>query len=438
MQLHIFQIDEEFKSLRGFGAQIDLLPFYNEGVSIKHTCFVHGSEEILFIDSNAQARIFSLITLQPKYIPLYRCSYLMLTSHNRPATLQLPKIPCAIYSAPDGSCLLVSQEADGGPSSGRTITAYHWSTFASHSGILLTLPDFPVNLDAALLTSIVNRNNIHLIGLDLDSGSCCSVALNITERTTEFTFHERPSKGSSRHNKQTEHNCLIDCHRDVWTRFPVVAAVRLQTTSQRQDKTLVFVTDDHRRPFSSRFTDMISAFEQTSRKPTDNELNGIRVSARPFPSFTQEYLSSSDWPVSKFRAGEWLADLLCLIPIHIAITQENRFVPLKDGVLSPQMEKSLLGAEVNRIVDSLSLGWYESIFQSYWATKVRQSVRVTGNDPDHMACSPRQQVKVVSSMGEQSVGKSFTLNHLLGTSFPGSDMRTTGLFRILYVPINKN
>jgi hypothetical protein len=31
-------------------------------------------------------------------------------------------------------------------------------------------------------------------------------------------------------------------------------------------------------------------------------------------------------------------------------------------------------------------------------------------------------------MGEQSVGKSFTLNHLVDTSFPGSSMRTTGLF----------
>ena len=87
-------------------------------------------------------------------------------------------------------------------------------------------------------------------------------------------------------------------------------------------------------------------------------------------------MSNPDWPASRFRAGEWLADLLCLIPIHIAITHENRFVPLKDGVVSPQHERSLLGAEVNRIVDSLSLGWYESIFQSYWASKVRRSIRV--------------------------------------------------------------
>ncbi|KAF8270131.1 hypothetical protein EI94DRAFT_1572248, partial [Lactarius quietus] len=386
MELHMFQFDEEFKSLRGSGTKVDLLPFYDAGVSITHACFVHGTEAILFIDSSAQARIFSLILLQPK-----------------PASLQLPQIPCAVYSAPDGSCVLVVQDLDGK----RTITAYHWSTFGSTCGIFVPLPDFPVNLDAALITSIVNRNNVHVVGLSLDTQSCRSVALDITRKATEFSFQERRSKRSSSHGKQTVHNCLIDCHKDVWTRFPVVAAVKRQTitsSSQRQQKTLLFVTDDYRRPFSSHFSNMISAFEKTSRKPTGDELKSITVSTRAFPSFTQEFLSSPNWPVSRFRVGEWLADLLCLIPIHIAITHENRFVPLKDGAVSPQMEESLLGAATNWIINSLSLGWYESIFLSHWASKP---------------------VKVVSSMGEVSVGKSFTLNHLVDTSFAGSATRTT-------------
>jgi hypothetical protein len=306
----------------------------------------------------------------------------MLMFHHRPASLQLPQMPRAIYSAPDGSCVLIVQEERGE----RTITAYHWSTFASTLGISVTLPDFPVDLYAALLTSIVNRNNIHFVGLDLDSRSCRSVVINITRKATELTFQERRSKGSSRQCKQRIHNCLIDCHSDVWTRFPVVPAVKRYTitsSSQRQQKTLVFVTDEHRRPFSSHFSDIISAFEKTSRKPTGDELKSIVVSVRPFPSFMDVFVFSPDWPVSRFRAGEWLADLLCLIPIHIAITHENRFVPLKDGVVSPQLEKSLLGAEVNRIVDSLTLGWYESIFQSYWASKVRRLMHVIEDDPDH-------------------------------------------------------
>ena len=310
----------------------------------------------------------------------------MLTLHDRPASLRLSKMPRAIYSAPDGSCVLVVQDdEDGDP----TITAYHWSTFASTRGISVTLPDFPVDLDAALLTSIVNRSNIHLVGLDLNARSCRSVILDITRKATEFKFEEKRSKGSSGHGKQTVHNSLIYCHSDVWTRFPVVPAVKRQTitsSSQRQQKSLVFVTDDHRRPFSSHFSDIISAFEKTSRKPTGDELKSVQVSACPFPSFAQEYLSSPDWPASRFRAGEWLADLLCLIPIHIAITHENRFVPLKDGVVSPELEKSLLGAEVNRIVDSLTLGWYESIFQSYWASKVSYLICIMRSNPDRMTC----------------------------------------------------
>ena len=323
--------------------------------------------------------------------------------------------------------MLAVQEQHGVSS----LTAYHWSTFASTDGISVALPEFPVDLNASVLTSIVHRNNIHLIGLDLESRSCQSIILDITLKNTEFIFRERRSKAQPGHGKPTIHNCLIDCHADVWTRFPVVPAVKRHTitsSSKRKRKTLMFVTDDDARPFSSHFSDLIYAFERGSQKPTGNELRGISVSARAFRSFELEFFSSVDWPVSCFRAGEWLADLLCLIPIHIAITHENRFIPLKDGVVSAELEKSLLGAEVNKIVDSLSFGWYESIFQSYWASKVRTSLN---NFPtcliSYLWCRFKP-VKVVSSMGEQSVGKSYTLNHFVDTSFAGSAMRTTGQF----------
>ena len=74
MQLHIFSLDVERGSLRGMGSAIDLLPFYNNGESIVHACFVHGREEILFVDSSAQARIFSLTMQQPKYFFLLTIS----------------------------------------------------------------------------------------------------------------------------------------------------------------------------------------------------------------------------------------------------------------------------------------------------------------------------------------------------------------------------
>jgi hypothetical protein len=300
-------------------------------------------------------------------------------------------VPRAVYSSPDGSCALVVQKKEGVS----TVTAYHWATFASTDGISITLPNFPADLDAALLTSIVNRNNIHLIGLDVISHTCRSVALDITYNTTEFTFQEERSKPSTsrRRGKETVHNCLIDCHSDVWTRFPVVAAVKRRTitsSSERHRKTLIFVTDEDQRPFSSYFSDMIRSFMKTSRKPTGDVLKGITVTAQTFTSFARACLSSPEWPVSRFRAGEWLADLLCLIPIHIAITQENRFVPLKDGVLSAQMENTLLGAEVNRIVDKL-VDWMVRVHLSVLlGLKSGSPFRASRKCPDSLYGNPSQ------------------------------------------------
>jgi len=287
----------------------------------------------------------------------------------RPATLHLQQIPIAVYSSPDGSCLLVSH-AKGSVSS---LTAYHWSTFGSTEGISLGIGDLPVE-QALILTSLVNRNSVHLVQLDLSARRCHSFALDITRKVTEFMFKEKGVKIASGENVNlTMHNCLIDCHAEVWTRFPVLPAVRRQTissSSERSQKTLVFVSDRDHQLFLPHFADMIQTFERTTRKPTGEELKTVLVSAMSFSTFTAANVASKNWAVSRFRTGEWLVDFLCLIPIHIAITRENRFIPLKDGVSSAELEKSLLGAEVGRIVDSLSFGWYESLFQSYMVSKV--------------------------------------------------------------------
>ena len=46
------------------GGKFDLSQWYEQGISVKHACFVSDSEEVLLIDSGAQARIFSLDTRQ--------------------------------------------------------------------------------------------------------------------------------------------------------------------------------------------------------------------------------------------------------------------------------------------------------------------------------------------------------------------------------------
>ncbi|KAF9218569.1 hypothetical protein BS17DRAFT_720337 [Gyrodon lividus] len=383
--LHIFVFDD-VRGFQALGSSINLTAWYNEGSSICHACFISSTEELLLVDSQAQARVFSLITLQ-----------------FRPATLNLEQVPFSVNSTPDGSCLLVAQVRG----SEMAVTAHHWGTFGSTEGITLDIPNLPVGGNF-LVTSLISRTAVHLVTLDFSAHTCHSYALDITRKITEFMFKEKGHRGpSSRNTNTTAHNCIIDCHSEVWTRFPVLPAVQRETisaSSLRSPKTLVFVTDRDFAMFTSHFAEMIHTFERATKKPTGDVLKSIRVSAASFAVFSKELCGDHPWNVSQYRAGEWVVDFLCLIPIHIAITKENRFIPLKDGVYSTDLEKSLLGADVNRIVDSLSFGWYESLFQSYMASKP---------------------VKVVSSMGEQSVGKSFALNHLVDTSFAGSAMRTT-------------
>jgi hypothetical protein len=285
----------------------------------------------------------------------------------RPASLQLPIVPSAIFSSPDGSCLIVLHTRDLAP----LLTAYHWETFGSTAGIPLDAPDFP--LQNAVLTSMINRGRIFLVGLDRDAGSIRSIAIDITKVTELVSKKEGSRNVSHEGERHSLHNSLLDCHAEVWTRYPVLAAVRRRTVtslSEREQKSLTFITKDNTRPFKSYFSDLIRTFEGTTKKPGGDELRRIKVSAARVGLFLDKTVLQSDWKVSRYRVGEWLVDLFCLIPIHIAVCRENRFVPLVDGVISSDPERSLLGAEVNKIIDKLSFGWYESIFRSYLATKV--------------------------------------------------------------------
>ncbi|KAH8094847.1 hypothetical protein BXZ70DRAFT_339404 [Cristinia sonorae] len=383
--LNVFLFDEKYTSLQGLGSPVDLKAWYDNQTRPTHMTFVCGqSEELALVDTSGLARTYSLTTQQ-----------------FRPASLQLLNQPTYIHSSPDGSCLL-STECDNG---GWYIRAYHWTNFGTTDGICLTLDGLP--LDSCIVTSFGTRAQMqmHYVGMDVKGARCESVALDITRKVTEFTFKEKGGQ-MVRYNegRSSAHNCIVECFSDVWTRFPVVPAVQRETVKAsdgRQPYSILFVSNISPSLFRLHFREMVSAFERTTRKPTDGKLDAIEVDAMPYDLFME---IRNSFKLSLLRAGEWLVDILCLIPIHIAVTRDNRFVPLKDGISSPELERTLLGATVGQIVDNLTFGWYESIFESYMASKP---------------------VRVVSSMGEQSVGKSFALNHLVDTSFAGSAMRTT-------------
>ena len=112
------------------------------------------------------------------------------------------------------------------------------------------------------------------------------------------------------------------------------------------------------------------------------------------------YLNISQKNSSEYIAkmDKFLLKLIGFTPMQIARCQSNEFLVIKDGVaLSTESAR-----DVFEMKENIDLGLFEAIF-NWWS----------GN------------VKVVSSMGKQTTGKSYMLNHVMGSSFNISGARCT-------------
>ena len=242
----------------------------------------------------------------------------------RPATLTLQRDPLFVGSTPDGSCLCsIGANADGG----FTIEAYHWASFGSKTAHEINIPNLKqVSAGTISLTSFVDRSRVHLLVLDLQSSRCRSFALDVTKKTTEYAFKAKGTALLSIDpSSETSTNIMIECLFDVWTRFPVVPAINRATiTAGRRPPRITYVTDrDHSR-YPAHFTESIRVFKRSTRKPTARRLSAIAVTALPFNVVATKALHPD--LLSSLKAGEWLIETICLIPLQIAVTRENRLV----------------------------------------------------------------------------------------------------------------
>ena len=145
--------------------------------------------------------------------------------------------------------------------------------------------------------------------LDIASGTMRSIALDISHKSTEFTFQadERSSRRQGK-EKSTAHNAIIDCHRDVWTRFPVIPAVQRQKVKSANRLPLGITFESHLDTgrFSRYFLNMIESFENFTRKPIGGVLDQYEISELTYRAL----LKRKEQEVSMFKAGEWLVDTL--------------------------------------------------------------------------------------------------------------------------------
>ncbi|KAG8922979.1 hypothetical protein FRC02_011489 [Tulasnella sp. 418] len=384
VSLQMFAFDKEFTNLHARGSPLDVTTSYPDALPSFHSIHFTGeSEELCLVEKSGRIRIFSFVS-----------------QTFRPAIIELHSF-VSVFPSPDGAALLVLEHATR-----YRLRVFHWESFGHNpDGIQVDLPD---DTDGALCQIWgVASFGIHciplLLGLDLNRHIIKSLNLQISRKDTEFSLRSKARDSKAAASTITWHNSLLDCHAAVWSKYPIVPAIKTEAfcPDVQHPTSLTFVSGvSESFSFPSYFKSLVRDFERQSRKPTNGRLEGINIQVCAFDDINWTRHSQ----VNIYPTGEWMAGLLCLIPIQIAVARENRFIPLRDGVLDAATEQSLLGAEIGDIIEAISIGWYESIFNSYLAEKP---------------------VKVISSMGEQSVGKSYALNHIVDSSFAGSALRTT-------------
>ena len=96
---------------------------------------------------------------------------------------------------------------------------------------------------------------------------------------------------------------------------------------------------------------------------------------------------------------EWIARLKCLLPIQIARAENNSLKPMIDGM---NLSRDLVYADTEALANRIRFGVYDEVLAQW-----------------------KGPLKVVSSMGKQSSGKSYLLNHLTGSLLSVSGGRCT-------------
>lgn len=370
-RLEVYQSDmQKFSSL--FSISLQVFPFEIRD-PFTYIRFVPDGKYLVFVDSIGQMALYSLSSNQ-----------------FRQSKVSLGGQPTSVECLPDGSCILVGKTN----STEETIfEALHLASFGrKNSGFLLT-PHLPAAKDRLIFATVGSSQSTHLISLIKNEIRTYSLRI-----TTKSSNYKLTSSGEIERLDSVAESSLIHCFTEVWTRYPIVSAVdseRHRAVSRGQPPHVLFVTSADPSLFVQEFSNQVTEFKMQQHKPTGDRLSTLKCSART---------NFDAIECSEFRFGDWLIGFFCLIPLHIAVTNANHFVALKDGSSSTEFRELLSGVSVGEIATSLSFGWYESIFASYFA---------------------RKPVRVISSMGEQSVGKSYALNHLADTSFAGSAMRCT-------------
>ncbi|RUP36199.1 hypothetical protein BC936DRAFT_138481 [Jimgerdemannia flammicorona] len=199
----------------------------------------------------------------------------------------------------------------------------------------------------------------------------------IADGFLDFKIERRPNS-----------NAYVDCYSNMYQRYPVDSCIKddseMSVPLANDLQIVLGISKEHVK--GNEYPDRFSKHAKDAFDELIKMTNKPASALRHFTTSVQSIEELDIIKLCKLSAarpiGHWLIQMSCLLPIQIAVAMEGYFVPLKDGVIT-DMDSNLGGAvNLTSISEAITFGWYESVYNFY------------GD----------REVKVVSSMGEQSTG----------------------------------
>ncbi|CAG8641441.1 26067_t:CDS:10, partial [Dentiscutata erythropus] len=384
--LDVYVIDESQQFYKRAGG-VQICAWYSNNIpDIKFLFFIKDKEEICFVQIDGQARIFNLVTNQ--FLP---------------GTAHFPVNASNIVCTPDGSCIVafveenpseenpsgenpsgedmpneqdnesdlsISDTEDSTNESNNTnglaikrAYIYFSSGFGRPASKVIQLPPIISTLEFIQFSCL--ENQVNLTAFDIHAG----VAIKNYSQDMEL---EGNDTSFMRDVKKGENFVIMGEKRIV---LKVYSDTKLKVSGTFQCMIGIDSWMEFRIEPKTKLSGFINAYKLMFEKyPIDNIID-------PDQNRTLNLQIALD-----LKDNEKISNY------------ENKF----QDYVADMFEE--LKRSTNKPATSIKrFGWYEGIFKYF------------GDKP----------VKVVSSMGEQSCGKSYMLNHLIGTTFDGSAMRCT-------------
>ena len=266
--------------------------------------------------------------------------------------------------------------------------------------IIKSIPLDPCVISSGCLDSlrlVLIGKQMHLVALSQDSGMLCSLVLDIRSARSVFnmTDLERSSRPSQvrPEERALKHSNYLDYLFFVYDKFSIEDCLGTSRRLIHLSCILDTTVDGKYGQSCDEYVDNLFRYLESS---THKPMHDFKCSTK---SLTYEASLQRDFDERTLSMSEWLQRVICLVPIQIARAEQNSLTLFADGLKS---EAALAAHTVVDLQDSIQLGLYEAILDD-WSGPV----------------------KVISSMGKQSTGKSYMLNHLTGSLFDISGDRCT-------------